>query len=168
MSRFMTSSPSRELLDTRAAKALSHPVRMRILRVLQEREASPSDIARALDLPIVNVSHHVKVLRELAIIEQIAVRHVRGAVEHRYRLAAHTHLTWTPVQLDEQGWRNVRDRLMETLEAAIAEEAAALARLAEGRTGGPPVRAGLTMLLYETAGPPAGDAGGDGAPDTAS
>jgi DNA-binding transcriptional ArsR family regulator len=91
----MTSEPSRmtnDVLaaqvgehDTRWAKALSHPVRAHAMRILTERVASPSDIARELELPVANVSYHVNTLLRLRCIEEVEHRHVRGAIEHLYR-----------------------------------------------------------------------------------
>ncbi|HEU4658411.1 MAG TPA: helix-turn-helix domain-containing protein [Capillimicrobium sp.] len=72
-------------IDTRMAKAMAHPVRAEALRILNERVASPSDIARELELPVANVSYHVNTLHRLGCIEEVEHRHVRGAIEHRYR-----------------------------------------------------------------------------------
>lgn len=72
-------------IDTRMAKAMAHPVRAEALRVLNQRVASPSDIAREIGLPVANVSYHVNTLLRLGCIEEVEFRHVRGAVEHRYQ-----------------------------------------------------------------------------------
>jgi DNA-binding transcriptional ArsR family regulator len=72
-------------IDTRMAKAISHPVRARALQILNERVASPSDIARQIELPVANVSYHVNTLLRLGCIEEVETRHVRGAIEHLYR-----------------------------------------------------------------------------------
>jgi DNA-binding transcriptional ArsR family regulator len=72
-------------VDTDLAKALSHPVRVQALRILNDRDASPSDIARELELPIANVSYHVQALVKLGCIEMVEARHVGGSVEHVYR-----------------------------------------------------------------------------------
>lgn len=71
--------------DVRLAKALSHPIRAKALVILNERVASPSDIAAILELPVANVSYHVNTLLKLQCIEEVETRHVRGAIEHRYR-----------------------------------------------------------------------------------
>jgi DNA-binding transcriptional ArsR family regulator len=72
-------------LDHRLVRALGHPLRQRILALLQRRVASPSEIAEELGEAIGNVSYHVKVLRENDAIELVETRPVRGAVEHFYR-----------------------------------------------------------------------------------
>ncbi|HEU4657246.1 MAG TPA: winged helix-turn-helix domain-containing protein [Capillimicrobium sp.] len=71
--------------DTALAKALSHPVRSQALRILDERVASPSEIAEELGLPVSNVAYHVRALLQLECIEEVATRPVRGALEHLYR-----------------------------------------------------------------------------------
>jgi DNA-binding transcriptional ArsR family regulator len=73
------------LVDTRLAKALSHPLRSHILAILDSRVASPREIAARLDAPLTNVSYHVRVLADLGCIELVDTAHRRGAVEHYYR-----------------------------------------------------------------------------------
>jgi DNA-binding transcriptional ArsR family regulator len=94
--------------DMRWAKALSHPIRVRALRILTERVASPSDIARELDLPIANVSYHIQSLLRLGCIEEVEHRHVRGAIEHMYR-AVRRPLAWA----DE--WQRLPDQARDAL-----------------------------------------------------
>src|SRR3954451_9850958 len=73
------------LVDQRVAKALSHPLRAHVLAILNERVASPNDMAEQLGEPLGNVSYHVKALLELDCIELVNTRPRRGAVEHFYR-----------------------------------------------------------------------------------
>ena len=70
---------------TRMAKALSHPLRSVILSRLNERVASPSELAEELDAPLGTVSYHVRTLLNLDCIELVSTRPRRGAVEHHYR-----------------------------------------------------------------------------------
>ncbi len=78
-------TPRQEAFDTQLIKALSHPVRARALAILNERVASPKEIAAALELPLGNVSYHVKTLREFGCIELVDEVPRRGATEHYYR-----------------------------------------------------------------------------------
>jgi DNA-binding transcriptional ArsR family regulator len=71
--------------DPRYVKALAHPLRIRILAHLQERPASPVRLAQQLDSTLGRVAHHVRVLYELGLIELVATRRRRGAIEHIYR-----------------------------------------------------------------------------------
>lgn len=80
-----TTSDRRRLESERLMKAMSHPLRASILRVLNERTASPAELARELDDHLHNVSYHTKRLEQLGCIELVKERHVRGAVEHFYR-----------------------------------------------------------------------------------
>jgi len=78
-------------LDPNLAKALSHPLRQRILERLSVGgdEASPTQLARLLDAPVPNVAYHVRILLQLDCIELVRTRQVRGALEHYYRATAH-------------------------------------------------------------------------------
>ena len=74
--------------DPRVVKALAHPIRMKILGILDERTATPKELAGALGLPLENVSYHVRTLKDFGFIKLEKTRQVRGAVEHHYKLAA--------------------------------------------------------------------------------
>jgi len=73
------------LVDTRVAKALAHPLRAHVLAILNDRVASPNQMAEELGEPLGNVSYHVKALLELECIELVSTTPRRGAVEHFYR-----------------------------------------------------------------------------------
>jgi DNA-binding transcriptional ArsR family regulator len=73
------------IVDQRLAKALSHPLRAHVLIILNERVASPNEIANELEEPLGNVSYHVKTLAEMGCIELVRTRPRRGAIEHFYR-----------------------------------------------------------------------------------
>jgi DNA-binding transcriptional ArsR family regulator len=73
------------LVDPRLAKALSHPMRARILAILNEQVASPNEIAAMIDERLPNVSYHVRALQELGCIELVRTAQRRGAIEHYYR-----------------------------------------------------------------------------------
>jgi DNA-binding transcriptional ArsR family regulator len=77
--------PSLDLVDPRIAKALSHPMRARILGILDERVASPNEIAETIDERLPNVSYHVRALLDLGCIELVDTAQRRGAIEHYYR-----------------------------------------------------------------------------------
>ena len=72
-------------VDPRLAKALSHPMRTRILAILNERVASPNEIAEMIGERLPNVSYHVRALLELGCIELVSTAQRRGAIEHYYR-----------------------------------------------------------------------------------
>jgi DNA-binding transcriptional ArsR family regulator len=74
-----------QLDDPRYVKALSHPLRVRILAILEERTASPVQLADQLGASLGVVSYHVRTLERLGLIKLVRTNPVRGAVEHHYR-----------------------------------------------------------------------------------
>jgi DNA-binding transcriptional ArsR family regulator len=80
--------PGPEGLDPRIVKALSHPLRYRILARLNAGVASPVEMAREMEVPVGRVSHHVRTLARIGAIELVSTRPRRGAVEHFYRAVA--------------------------------------------------------------------------------
>ena len=80
------------VIDQRIVKALAHPLRIRMLSVLNQRVASPSELAGELDEPIGNVSYHMRTLADLGMVELVRTEPRRGAVEHYYRAIERPHL----------------------------------------------------------------------------
>lgn len=74
-----------EPVDQRLMKALSHPLRVQILTLVNGREWSPNEMSKELDEGLSQVSYHVKVLRDFEMIEMVKTEPRRGAVEHYYR-----------------------------------------------------------------------------------
>jgi DNA-binding transcriptional ArsR family regulator len=66
-------------------KALNHPVRAKALTILSDRIASPKEISEEIDVPLSNVSYHVRVLDELGLVEIMEEESVRGSVAHFYK-----------------------------------------------------------------------------------
>jgi DNA-binding transcriptional ArsR family regulator len=83
--REIEQNPSLTGNDATMMKALAHPVRARALTVLNERVASPSELAAEQDEAVGYVAYHVRVLHEMELIELVNTRQVRGATEHFYR-----------------------------------------------------------------------------------
>jgi len=77
--------PVANIDDPRYVKALSHPLRVRILALLQERTASPRELAQWLDATLGTVSYHVRALHDFGLIELVNTTQVRGAIAHHYR-----------------------------------------------------------------------------------
>src|ERR1700754_5177379 len=71
--------------DPRFVKAMSHPLRVRILAMLGERTASPNQLAGWLGASLGTTAYHVRVLDSLGLIELADETRRRGAVEHHYR-----------------------------------------------------------------------------------
>jgi DNA-binding transcriptional ArsR family regulator len=83
--REIEQNPSMTGNDAIMMKALAHPVRARALTVLNQRTASPSELAAEQEESVGYVAYHVRVLREMELIELVESRPVRGATEHFYR-----------------------------------------------------------------------------------
>jgi DNA-binding transcriptional ArsR family regulator len=64
-----------------------------MLTVLNQRIASPSELAGELDEPIGNVSYHMRTLADLGMVELMRTEPRRGAVEHYYRAVERPHLS---------------------------------------------------------------------------
>jgi DNA-binding transcriptional ArsR family regulator len=77
--------PAKEpAIDQRIMKALSHPLRVRMLTLLNQRVSSPSELAEELDEPLGNVSYHMRFLADLNMVKLVRTEPRRGAVEHYY------------------------------------------------------------------------------------
>lgn len=99
----------RERTRRNRLKAMSHPLRARILRLLVERgTASPAELARALGAELPDVSYHVRRLEKLQCAELVHTRQVRGAVEHFYR-ALELHL------IDSDEWEQLDPMMADDL-----------------------------------------------------
>lgn len=77
-------------LDPIAAKALSHPLRVRMLEGLGQADPklgiSPSALAERLGEPLANVAYHMRTLLDLGVVRLVRKKQRRGALEHFYVL----------------------------------------------------------------------------------
>jgi DNA-binding transcriptional ArsR family regulator len=80
-------------LDEDLARALAHPLRQRILMLLEREVQTPLDLSRALGEPLNKIGYHVHALREAGCIELVRTEHRRGAVAHFYRPTSRAFLT---------------------------------------------------------------------------
>jgi DNA-binding transcriptional ArsR family regulator len=91
--------PIKTIDDPRYVKAMSHPLRVRILAMLDERTASPNQLAEWLNASLGTVAYHVRTLSQLGLIELVDETRVRGAIEHHYRARRRPLVT-------AEGWAN--------------------------------------------------------------
>jgi DNA-binding transcriptional ArsR family regulator len=89
-------------------RALGHPLRVKILEVVQLRNASPSELTELLSAPLGNVAYHVRVLEKCGCIEQVATARRRGAVEHYFRARPRSYI-------GHQDWRKVPKSLRDAV-----------------------------------------------------
>jgi len=76
---------SLEDASQRQLRALSHPLRLRILSLVTGRAMSSAELARELGLTHAAVSFHVRQLASAGYLELAETRSVRGGQERRYR-----------------------------------------------------------------------------------
>jgi DNA-binding transcriptional ArsR family regulator len=104
-----------EIDDPRLVKALAHPLRVHILRVLEDRVASPSELASELDVRLTNLSYHVRFLERLELLELVNTKPRRGAVEHYYRARGRLRIT-------DKAWAQVPAIVKDAMVAATLDQ----------------------------------------------
>jgi DNA-binding transcriptional ArsR family regulator len=84
--RRLAGPPSQTAAPNALLKALSHPLRRRILRKLHDVDEarSPGELSEAFSLPVGNLSYHIKVLQQTHAVALTDTRPVRGTLEHFY------------------------------------------------------------------------------------
>jgi DNA-binding transcriptional ArsR family regulator len=73
-----------EITDPALVRAYAHPLRRQILGLLDDRTASPREIATELGAPLSNTAYHVRQLAALGLVELVSRTASRGAIEHHY------------------------------------------------------------------------------------
>jgi DNA-binding transcriptional ArsR family regulator len=103
-------------------KSLAHELRAEILAILNERMASPNELAKELDEGLSQVSYHVKVLKDYEVITLVKTEPRRGAVEHYYRATSRAYLT-------DRDWHELPETVREGMSAdlfqAVVDDAVA-------------------------------------------
>lgn len=94
-------APKQGTLEERLARAMSHPLRAKLLAMLNTNPASSSELDKLLpDVPLSNISYHVKELFGWELIEVVRKEQVRGAMKTVYRGT-------TKMQLDDDAWKKM-------------------------------------------------------------
>jgi DNA-binding transcriptional ArsR family regulator len=139
----VTSRPSTaRRLDEDLARALAHPLRQRILMLLEREVQTPLDLARELAEPLNKIGYHVHVLRDAGCIELARIEHRRGAVAHFYRPTSRALLT------DEQ-WAGLPLGIRRRLVAQTLADMMGDAREAAGTEGFDHARVHVTRTELE-------------------
>ncbi len=126
--------PITNIDDARYVKAMSHPLRVRILALLDERTASPVELAGWLGATLGTVAYHVRTLERMGLIELTRQTRVRGAIEHHYR-------STTRPRVSDEAWAAA---------PPIAEQAAT-ERIERNPHSGETKDIALVMMLFEAA-----------------
>jgi DNA-binding transcriptional ArsR family regulator len=180
-----------DVLDERIVKAISHPIRHKVLLLLNDRVASPNEIANEIGESLGRVSYHVRQLAEVGAIELVRTEPRRGAVEHFYRATARAwfsdadwaqlprstrrgifgdhldrigsdvleaassngfdhlqaHVSYTLLDLDDEGMGELADLLNETIERALQIQADVASRRVDSE--GATIPTELAMLHFQ-------------------
>jgi predicted ArsR family transcriptional regulator len=96
------------------ATAVGHPTRARVLTVLNDRVASPKELAAEINEPLNNVAYHVDILKELGCIELVKTKQSGGGrvVEHFYRATQRSYF-------DQDAWEQLGEKERHTVAAMI-------------------------------------------------
>jgi DNA-binding transcriptional ArsR family regulator len=81
--------PVTNITDPRWLRAISHPIRIRLLAMLDEEAASPVILASKLNQPLGTIAYHVRTLYDLGLLKLVSTRQRRGATEHYYKTTGH-------------------------------------------------------------------------------
>jgi DNA-binding transcriptional ArsR family regulator len=107
-----------DITDSRLVKAIAHPLRLQILTLLNNRVASPSEIAIELGTPLSNTSYHVRQLATLGFIDLVDRAARRGAIEHYYTATVRPTIT-------DDAWSNMPEIVKRALVASGLEQGVA-------------------------------------------
>lgn len=120
--------PLTTITDPRLVKALAHPMRLQILSVLEQRTASPKQIAEEIDQPLTHVSYHVRQLQQFGVIRLVSTRQVRGAIEHHYRMDARP-------SISDEAWREAPEIAKQALIGAVLGQVSTQVNAASAQGG---------------------------------
>lgn len=100
----MSSLPP-NLTSPQLATAVAHPTRVRVLTVLNDRIASPKELAEEIDESLNNVAYHIEILKELGCIELVKAEPSAGGrvVEHFYRAIQRSYF-------DAEAWEQLGEK----------------------------------------------------------
>jgi DNA-binding transcriptional ArsR family regulator len=115
-----------KLVDPRIAKALAHPLRVRILATLSHRSISPVEFSRETRVPLSDAAYHFRKLEEFECAEITREVPVRGSTQHFYRGTTRPLLgddAWKYLPASIRGgisgmiWQTLIERAAEAMEA---------------------------------------------------
>lgn len=76
-------------IDRELVKALSHPIRLKILETLQGRVASPAEISDEIGQSLGVVSYHAGTLVRCGCLELVDSKARQGAIENFFAITPH-------------------------------------------------------------------------------
>lgn len=101
---------SSSYVDTKVAKALSHPLRVWILAELNKRVMSPSQFSKRFGVPLATVAPHFRALKKAGCLEIVHEDGRGRAVEHFYRATRRA-------LFDDDAWQRLPETIRNRLSA---------------------------------------------------
>jgi len=92
--------PRPDIDDPKLAKAYAHPLRIEIMGLLDNRVASPTQLAKELGATLPTTSYHVQRLASMKLIKLVKRRQARGSIEHFYTASVRPRMydeTWARI-----------------------------------------------------------------------
>jgi DNA-binding transcriptional ArsR family regulator len=99
-------------VDKRNIKGMANPLRNQVLAILHERSASKTELAKELGFEWGEVSYEIEALEKAKLVEKVAEKKKRGAMEIFYRATARAFL-------DAEEWLQVAGPIKEGLRASL-------------------------------------------------
>jgi DNA-binding transcriptional ArsR family regulator len=99
-----------------------------ILSALEHRVASPSELAEELEVPLPNLSYHIRMLVQLDLLKLVKTRPRRGAIEHYYQAKGR-------VAVSDRAWGQVPTLVKEAMVSASLRNVGELVDAAASRGG---------------------------------
>jgi DNA-binding transcriptional ArsR family regulator len=72
-------------IDQELVKVLAHPARVQALHILNQRVASPKELAFEIGIPVGRMAYHIRELAKVGWVDLVRTEQRRGATEHHYR-----------------------------------------------------------------------------------
>jgi hypothetical protein len=116
---------------TTAASVLAHPVRVRVLEILNERDMSPVEFCREgfapANMDVSHVAYHFRELAEYGCLTVIEENKRRGSIEHVYRGVGRAYFSdseWADVSPEDKAriTKTVFQGLLARVESAVMTE----------------------------------------------
>jgi DNA-binding transcriptional ArsR family regulator len=121
--------PYSDITDPRLIKALAHPLRIRILAILEDRDmASPNELSELLGVSLGVMSYHVRRLHALGFLELVKRTPRRGAIEHHYRAKARP-------KVSDEGWAETPSIVKRAMVGASLEQVSGYVNAAAAKGG---------------------------------
>ena len=133
---------TKEAVDERLVKALTHPLRWRILEILNHGVNSPREIAEELDAKLGDVGYHVRRLHDLGVIELVRTEQRRGAIKHFYKANSRA-------MLDNEHWARLPKAARRKLQGQTLDQIWSHVRHAIKRNGFDRDDAHVTWTTFE-------------------